>query len=45
MLYIVHNHTTGEQLTLTQEQLEANFFELKSGTLEIVDEIDPDYQD
>ena len=40
MLYIVHNHTTNEQSTLTQEQLEAAFSDLKSGILEIIDEID-----
>ena len=40
MIYIVHNHTTGEQSTLTQEQLEAAWPDLKSGTLEVVDEID-----
>ena len=40
MLYIVHNHTTNEQLTLTQSELESAFLDLKSGILEIVDEID-----
>ena len=40
MLYIVHNHTTGTESTMTQSQLEASWPELKSGTLEIVDEID-----
>ena len=42
MLYIVHNHTTGEQSTLTQSELEAAWPDLKSGILEIVDEIFPD---
>ena len=40
MLYIVHNHTTGEQSILTQLELEAAFSDLKSSTIEIVDEID-----
>ena len=40
MLYIVHNHTTNEQLTLTQSELEAAFLDLKSGILEVIDEID-----
>ena len=40
MLYIVHNHTTGEQSTLTQSELEAAWPDLKSGILEVVDEID-----
>ena len=42
MLYIVHNHTTGEQSTLTQAELEAAWPGLKSGILEIVDEEFPD---
>lgn len=40
MLYTVHNHTTGTESTMTQSQLEASWPELKSGTMEIVDEID-----
>ena len=43
MLYIVHNHTTGTESTMTQSQLEASWPELKSGTLEIADEIDINY--
>ena len=43
MLYIVHNHTTGTESTMTQSQLEASWPELKSGTMEIVDEIDINY--
>lgn len=43
MIYIVHNHTTNEELTLNQEQLENIYPELKAGTMEIVDEIDPNY--
>ena len=38
MLYIVHNHETNTELT--QEQLEAALPDLKSGTLEVIDEID-----
>lgn len=45
MLYIVHNHNTNELLTLTEEQLETYFPELKDSTMEIVDEIDPNYQE
>ncbi len=43
MLYIVHNHTTGTESTMTQSQLEASWPELKSGTMEIADEIDINY--
>ena len=40
MLYIVHNHNTNTESTLTQAELESVFADLKSGILEIVDEID-----
>ena len=43
MLYTVHNHQTGTESTMTQEQLEASWPDLKSGTMEIVDEIDPTF--
>ena len=43
MLYTVHNHTTKTSYTITKEQLEASWPELKSGTMEIVDEIDINY--
>ena len=41
MLYTVHNHTTGTSFSTTD--LESIFNELKSGTMEIVDEIDINY--
>ena len=43
-LYSVHNHTTGTSYTITKEQLEASWSNLKSGTLEIIDEINPNYK-
>lgn len=39
-MYIVHNHSTNEQLHLSEEQLENAFPELSLGILEVVDEID-----
>lgn len=38
-LYSVHNHSTGTDCTMTQSELEASWHELKSGILEIIDEI------
>lgn len=40
MIYIVHNHITNSQETLSEQQLENCYSELKAGTIEIVDEID-----
>jgi hypothetical protein len=45
MIYTVYNHITGIELILTQEELEAHWVELANGTLEVIDEIDPSYQD
>ena len=39
-IYIVHNHKSGSQEYMTQEQIEQYFPELRAGELEIVDEID-----
>lgn len=38
-LYSVHNHITNTESTMTQSELEASWPDLKSGTMEIVDEI------
>ena len=38
-LYSVHNHITNTESTMTQSELEASWPLLKSGTMEIVDEI------
>ena len=43
-LYSIHNHSTGTNSVLTQPELEASYLDLKSGTLEIIDEIDPTYK-
>lgn len=43
-LYSVHNHITNTESTMTQSELEASWPLLKSGTMEIVDEIDPNYK-
>lgn len=40
MIYIVHNHLTNNQETLSEQQLENYYSELKEGQLEIIDEID-----
>ena len=40
MKYVVHNHELGTDSVLDQAQLESAFPELKSGKLEIVDEIE-----
>ena len=40
MKYIVHNHEYNTESVLDQRQIEEAFPELKSGKLEIVDEID-----
>jgi hypothetical protein len=45
MIYTVYNNITGTESVLTQEELEAAWPELINGTLEVIDEIDPDYQD
>lgn len=39
-IYIVHNHLTNSQEYFSEEMLEQYFPELKSGELEIIDEID-----
>ena len=39
-IYIVHNHKSGAQEYMTQEQIEQYFPEFRAGELEIVDEID-----
>lgn len=39
-IYTVFNHETGTESTMNQEQLESIYSELKSGTMEIVDETD-----
>lgn len=41
-IYTVFNHETKTESIMNQEQLEAVWTELKSGTIEIVDEIDTD---
>lgn len=43
-LYSVHNHITNTESTMTQSELEASWSALKAGTLEITDEIDPNYK-
>ena len=43
-LYSVHNHITNTESTMTQSELEASWPLLKSGTLESIDEIDPNYK-
>ena len=43
-LYAVHNHNTNTNCILTQPELEASWTDIKSGTLEIIDEIDPTYK-
>ena len=40
MKYVVHNHELDTDSVLDQTQIESAFPELKSGKLEIVDEID-----
>lgn len=40
MKYVVHNHEYNTESVLDQAQLESAFPELRSGKLEIVDEID-----
>lgn len=42
-LYSVHNHTTGTESLMNQSELEASWPDLKSGTIEVVDEIDTTY--
>lgn len=42
-IYTVFNHETETESTMTQEQLESIYSELKSGTMEIVDEIATNY--
>lgn len=43
MKYIVHNHEYNTESVLDQRQIEEAFPELKSGKLEIVDEIEDNY--
>lgn len=45
MKYIVHNHEYNTESVLDQKQIEEAFPELKSGKLEIVDEISDNYLD
>lgn len=45
IIYTVFNHETKTESIVTEEQLENLYPELKSGTYEIVDEIDTNYTD
>lgn len=42
-LYSVYNHTTGTESLMSQSELEASWSAFKSGTMEVVDEIDTTY--
>lgn len=42
-IYTVFNNETKEEITVTAEQLDRMFPELKAGKLEIVDEIEENY--
>ena len=42
-VYVVHNHKSGAQEYMSQEQIEQYFPEFRAGELEIVDEIDSEF--